>query len=92
MFHSYKQQDYWSLLEHPPPGVEVHIVRAADSDRWSKRELSQLDALQKKSRKSPDEGCVRVHVLPNAGHWLHVENPDGLLELISPSLTNTTRG
>lgn len=28
---------------------------------------------------------VRVHVLANAGHWVHVDNPDGLLELFDTS-------
>lgn len=91
MFSSYKRKEYWDLLEHPPPGVEVHIVRAANSDRWSKRELSHLDELETKSGKAPGEGALRVHVLPDAGHWLHVENPLGLLDLINPSLTDAVK-
>jgi len=91
MFNSYKRKDYWDLLEHPPPGVEVHIVRAANSDRWSKRELSQLDELERKSGNAPGEGSLKVHVLPHAGHWLHVENPTGLLDLINSSLTDAVK-
>jgi pimeloyl-ACP methyl ester carboxylesterase len=83
MFSSYKRLDFWDLLESPPQGVDIHIVRAARSDRWSKRELEQLDAVDKSSG-----GRVRVHVLPDAGHWLHIENPGGLLGLISPSLAS----
>ena len=30
---------------------------------------------------------VKVHVLPNAGHWLHVDNAEGLLTLIASSLS-----
>ncbi|KAK9917204.1 hypothetical protein WJX75_001833 [Coccomyxa subellipsoidea] len=87
MFNSYKHKDYWDLLQHPPAGVEVHIVRAANSDRWSKKELSQLEALEQKNQ-APGEGTVKVHVLPDAGHWLHVENPNGLLNIILPHLTD----
>ena len=29
---------------------------------------------------------VRFHVLPDAGHWLHVDNPDGLRALVAPEL------
>lgn len=87
MFNSYKHKDYWDLLQHPPAGVEVHIVRAAYSDRWSKKELSQLEALEQKNQ-APGEGTVKVHVLPDAGHWLHVENPNGLLNIILPHLTD----
>lgn len=28
----------------------------------------------------------RVHVLKNAGHWTHIDNPDGLIELMANSL------
>jgi pimeloyl-ACP methyl ester carboxylesterase len=31
-------------------------------------------------------GRVHAHVLPGAGHWLHVDDPDGLFALISGSL------
>jgi pimeloyl-ACP methyl ester carboxylesterase len=31
-------------------------------------------------------GTVELHIVPNAGHWLHVDNPAFLLELISQNL------
>lgn len=34
MFESYREMDYWSLLEHPPKGMEIGVVRAEKSDRW----------------------------------------------------------
>ena len=49
MFSSYKRLDCYSLLQHPLPGVEVHVVRAANSDRWSRKELQQLEELEKPS-------------------------------------------
>ena len=49
MFSSYKRLDCYSLLQHPLPGVEVHVVRAANSDRWSKKELQQLHELEQPS-------------------------------------------
>lgn len=27
----------------------------------------------------------RVHLLPAAGHWVHTDNPQGLLETLAPS-------
>ena len=29
---------------------------------------------------------VKVHVLPKAGHWLHVDNAEGLLKLMSSNM------
>ncbi|GFR49234.1 hypothetical protein Agub_g11233 [Astrephomene gubernaculifera] len=31
-------------------------------------------------------GSFQHHVLPDAGHWLHVDNPEGLLRLVVPRL------
>jgi hypothetical protein len=28
----------------------------------------------------------RVHLLHNSGHWVHTDNPAGLLELLAPTL------
>ena len=92
MMDSYKRLGYYDMLHHPPPGVDVHIVRAANSDRWGRRELQQLQELgggggSDVPHQAPEQHVqVHVHVLPKAGHWLHVENPDGLMRLIAPSL------
>ena len=39
-----------------------------------------------RSASADPKKSVRLHVLPNAGHWLHVDNPDGLCALIAPEL------
>lgn len=31
---------------------------------------------------------VQVHVLPDAGHWLHADNPSGLAALLLPWLVH----
>ena len=89
MFASFKRLGYWDLLQSPPEGVNIHIVRAANSDRFSRTELEQLEGVGKGN--ASGEGRVHVHVLPDAGHWLHVENPEGLLKIISPSLAAAAR-
>ena len=72
----YFQQDYWPVLEHPSEGLDIHLVRAANSDRWQPTQISRLSRLTK----------TKVYVLPNAGHWLHVDNPDGMLDLLIKGL------
>lgn len=34
---------------------------------------------------SRDRKNVRLHTLEQAGHWVHVDDPHGLVRLISPS-------
>lgn len=26
-----------------------------------------------------------MHLLPNSGHWVHSDNPDGLFDILAPS-------
>jgi esterase len=42
---------------------EIHVVRAERSDRWNDAQWSQLHQVAK------------PHIVRNAGHWLHVDNP-----------------
>ncbi|KAL7586927.1 uncharacterized protein LOC111902008 [Lactuca sativa] len=87
MFDSYREMDYWPLLEHPPKGMEIVIVRAENSDRWDPHVTQRLESLDKK-RGDESEGKVSVVVLPNSGHWVHVDNPKGLLEIVIPKMSS----
>ncbi|KAJ9695062.1 hypothetical protein PVL29_010521 [Vitis rotundifolia] len=87
MFNSYRETDYWSLLEHPPQGTEITIVRAENSDRWDPDVIQRLESLAAREGNGP-EGKVSVHVLPKAGHWVHVDNPKGLLDIVAPKLAS----
>jgi pimeloyl-ACP methyl ester carboxylesterase len=40
---------------------------------------------------SPDRGTTRFVELPGAGHWVHVDNPAGLVELVLPSLVEASQ-
>ncbi|KAL6559169.1 hypothetical protein OROHE_006538 [Orobanche hederae] len=87
MFHSYREMDYWPLLEHTPKGMEIAVVRAEQSDRWDSDVIKQLENVASK-RSGDSEGKVSVHLLPNAGHWVHVDNPKGLLEILAPKVAS----
>ncbi|MEZ4469264.1 MAG: alpha/beta hydrolase [bacterium] len=69
----YFRTDLWGFLADPGP-VRVHVVRAGRSDRWDAATLQRLAA-----------SAVDVRVLPDAGHWLHVDDPEGLLALLDPT-------
>lgn len=87
MFNSYREMSYWPLLEHPPQGMEIAIVRAEKSDRWDPDVIQRLEGLANRQGYG-SEGKVSVHVLPNAGHWVHVDNPKGLLEIVAPRIAS----
>lgn len=73
MLEDYARTDAWPWLQSPERRARVDVVRAERSERWSDEELARFAA-------APP--TLRLHVLPNAGHWLHVDNPDGLHALL----------
>ena len=76
----YFERDFWPLLERAPMGTELHVVRAMDSERWTEDELRRFAEL-------PPWSGTRLHELPDSGHWVHVDNPDGLLEILCSHLS-----
>jgi pimeloyl-ACP methyl ester carboxylesterase len=80
MLASYRREDFWPWLSQPGKRAEIDLVRAGRSDRWTDAEIARLAALTPGSN-------VRAHELPLAGHWLHVDDPEGTFALLAPSYT-----
>ncbi|CAL0309975.1 unnamed protein product [Lupinus luteus] len=87
MFDSYGEKSYWNLLENPPKGMEIVIVRAEKSDRWDENTIQRIQKLASQGG-TDSTGKVSLCVLPNAGHWVHVDNPKGLLEIVAPKIAS----
>lgn len=67
----YGRLDYWPLLARAP--VPVTFVRAGRSDRWTPADVERFAGLPN----------VRLEQMPHAGHWLHVDDPEGLLDRLA---------
>lgn len=81
MMRAYFATDLWPVVEDDDPyGPQLHIVRAERGDRWPDAVIERLETAAALSRR------VFFHVLPDAGHWVHVDNPEGLLELVAGRL------
>ncbi|EFN51872.1 hypothetical protein CHLNCDRAFT_27628 [Chlorella variabilis] len=75
MFRSYESADLWPLLAAPADGVALSFVKAQRSTfRWGGGDEARIRALGH-----------AVHELPDAGHWVHSDNPDGLFDILAPS-------
>jgi pimeloyl-ACP methyl ester carboxylesterase len=75
MYASYEATDLWPMLETQPRGLEVDFVRAETSAFvWTPEDVARIEA-----------HGARVHFLPNSSHWVHIDNPEGLLEILAPS-------
>lgn len=75
LLRSYADTDLWPWLSSPHRRARVAVVRAGRSPRWSDAELARFSA--------PN---LELHVLESAGHWVHVDDPDGLHRLLVAGL------
>lgn len=67
--------DVWEIVEAPPPGLAVEFVKASESDVLTEAECERVEAA------AAAGAPVSVHRL-HGGHWIHVDDPDGLLALL----------
>lgn len=79
MLDDYLAIDLWGVLEAPPPGVEFHLVLGGRSNVFSPDDLARAEALRHDRR-------LELSTLPEAGHWVHVDDPEGLFNVIAPGL------
>lgn len=82
MLEDFGALDLWPALRaHAATGElpDVVFVRGGRSDRWSVDEAERL-------RAAVDDGVVVDHVLEKAGHWVHTDDPAGLLAIVAPLL------
>lgn len=78
MLRDYATVDAWPWLGSPVRRARVDVVRAERSDRWGEGELARFARVEG----DPSLAPLHLHVLPDAGHWLHVDNPAGLHALL----------
>lgn len=79
MLESYAHTDAWGVFDRPPSGLTIDFVRGENSDRWDEDDKTHLELLASEKK-------IRLHVLENAGHWVHTDNPEGLQAMMSRGL------
>lgn len=79
LLRDFFRTDLWDVVESPPPGLEIHFIRATDSSILS---LEQAERIRTAGRHT---GSVFLHDVPG-GHWLNADNPDALVELLARHL------
>ncbi|XP_020575813.1 protein ABHD11 isoform X2 [Phalaenopsis equestris] len=88
MYTSYETTNIWGIVENVPRGVHMNFLKAERSlHRWALEDLQRIHAAEELAS---DEGAgVQMHVLEDAGHWVHADNPDGLFKILSKSFKCT---
>ncbi len=78
LLDDYFAQDFWPAIEHVPQSLAVHVVIGGRSQVFSPSDRARVEAIV-----AMRASHVFLHVLPEAGHWVHVDDPDGLLALMT---------
>ena len=78
LLEDYFVVDAWPTVESPPGRVRVHLIVA---DRSSV--LDEGDRARAQRAAADNPGRVFYDVIPDAGHWVHVDAPDSLVELLA---------
>lgn len=73
---SFFDADAWDVVEAPPAGVEVHLVKAEASSVLDGEALARVEAAS-----SADGARTFLHRV-DGGHWVNAENPDAVERLL----------
>lgn len=80
LYESFQQTALWHALEEKDhDDVHVHIVKAENSSDWKPDAMKRIEMLKQEEK-------VSYHVLERAGHWVHSDNPIGLISILHDEL------
>jgi pimeloyl-ACP methyl ester carboxylesterase len=80
LFESYYETDLWYVVDHHEKARDMIFVVGGKSDVVGPADRARLAEI---AARAPH---VTVHTLPEAGHWLHVDDPEGLFAIVQSSL------
>jgi esterase len=73
------RQDLWSVVESPERTAKLRFVLGGRSTTIRPDDRARLEELATRS-------VIELMELPEAGHWVHTDDPDGLLALLEQRL------
>uniref|UniRef100_A0A7S3GLL4 AB hydrolase-1 domain-containing protein n=1 Tax=Palpitomonas bilix TaxID=652834 RepID=A0A7S3GLL4_9EUKA len=77
MYTSYASTEFHHFLEEGvPEESQLHFVRGGKSYAWQQ---ADVDGVQ---QAADSHDNIFFHLLPTAGHWVHTDDPDGLISLL----------
>lgn len=84
MYQSYETTNLWQIVENVPQGVHCNFLRAERSlHRWAYEDVQRIHLAE--TLAATEGAGVEMHVLEDAGHWVHADNPDGLFRILAKS-------
>lgn len=79
LLEDFFRTDLWPVVEDPPDGVDLRFLRASRDSILRDEDAARIARLE--SQGAP----LRLHPV-EGGHWLNVDNPDAVVELVKKGL------
>jgi esterase len=79
LFRDALARNDWALVTQPPPGLRLSFILGGRSTTVQGEAAGRLRALAA-------EGRLALTVLPEAGHWVHVDDAAGTLKAVTEAL------
>jgi len=77
LIEDYARTDCWDMVEAPPARCTLDLVIGGRSDVFSAADRDRAERIAAQNSR------VSVHVIEEAGHWVHVDSADALLRLLT---------
>lgn len=77
LFESYYETDLWHVVERHDKARDLFFVIGGKSEVVRAEDRARLAEIEARS------SHLKVHTLPDAGHWVHVDDPEGLFAIVS---------
>lgn len=77
MIGDYATTDSWDVVESLPSGTTLDFVIGGRSNVFSDSDRQRLHEISKRDSR------VSLHLIEEAGHWVHVDTPDALVALLT---------
>lgn len=79
MSADFDRADLWSIVESPPDGASIRFVQAERDSALSTNAFARVERIEASGESVHTDRLA-------GGHWLHIDNPAGLLGLITAQL------
>ena len=79
MLDDFFRTDLWSVIDAPPAGLAVHVVKARESSMLDEAACAHVEEAGDRS------GRVHLHRV-GGGHWVNTDAPDALVALLKAHL------
>jgi esterase len=77
LVEDYGRTDLWNVIEALPEGNTLDLIIGGRSHAFSSADRERAEAIAERDPR------VSVHVIADAGHWVHVDSPDTLVSLLT---------